>query len=120
MSTVIISLVILVMLVLGVKNMRKRLSSGCCGGGDAPRRDPVKDKNRKHYPFAATLEIGGMSCRNCAVHVENALNGLDGVWAKVDLDKREARVLMKAGLSDEQLTRPVAAAGYTVSGIRRV
>ena len=120
MSTVILCLAIFVILIFGVKGTIKRFSSGCCSGGDIPQRNPVKDKNRNHYPFEATLEIGGMSCRNCAVHVENALNGLDGVWAKVDLGKNTATVLMKSGLSDEQLTRPVAAAGYTISGIHRI
>lgn len=119
MSTAILCLVILLFLIFGVKSTMTRLSSGCCGGGDVARKNPVKDKNKKHYPFAATLEIGGMSCRNCAVHVENALNGLDGVWAKVNLEKNTATVLMKSGLSDEQLTCPVAAEGYTVSGIHR-
>ncbi len=84
-----------------------------------PRKNPVKDKNKEHYPFEATLEIRGMSCQNCAIHVENALNSLEGVWAKVSLSKRTAMVLMKSELSDAQLSRPVAAAGYSVCEIYR-
>ena len=30
-----------------------------------------------------------MSCKNCAVKVENTFNSMDGVWAKVDLSKKE-------------------------------
>ena len=119
MSTAVICLVVFLVFIFGIKNAMIRVSSGCCGGGDVPRRNQVKDKNKNHYPFAATLKIGGMSCGSCAVHVENALNGLDGVWAKVNLGKNTATVLMKSGLSDEQLSRPVAAAGYTVKEIHR-
>lgn len=95
------------------------MSSGCCGSGDTLSRKPVKDKNKMHYPFVATLEIGGMSCTNCAVHIENALNELEGVWAKVNLDKQTATVLMKSELSDEQIVRRIATAGYTAREIRR-
>lgn len=119
MPTVILCLVLFCILIFSVKSFARKLSSGCCGGGDVPHRNPVKDKIKRHYPFAATIEIGGMSCQNCAIHVENALNGLEGVWAKVSLEKQAATVLMKARLSDEQLTCPVVSAGYAVRGIRR-
>ena len=95
------------------------MSSGCCGSGDTLRRKPVKDRNKKHYPFVATLKIGGMSCGNCAIHVENALNELEGVWTKVNLNKQTATVLMKSEVSDDQLTRLISAAGYKVDEIRR-
>lgn len=118
-ATAVLVLIVLFAVVFGVRNFAKHMATGCCGGGDVPRRNRVKDRNRDHYPYAATLAIGGMSCRNCAVHVENALNSLDGVWAKVDLDANRATVLMKSQLGDAQLTSPVAAAGYTVRGIER-
>ena len=39
-----------------------------------------------------TLVIEGMTCGHCAAHVERALNALPGVLAKVDLQRKEARV----------------------------
>lgn len=119
MPTVILCLILLLFVLFSIKSFLKRMSSGCCGGGDPEYRKSVKDKNKTHYPFTATLKIDGMSCKNCALHVENALNELEGVWAKVNLDKQSATVLMKSKLSDEQMARPILAAGYSVREICR-
>ncbi|MCI1956599.1 MAG: heavy-metal-associated domain-containing protein [Oscillospiraceae bacterium] len=119
MSTAILCLILAFLIFVSIRVYRKRLSSGCCGSGDTLRKKPVKDKDRSHYPFSASLGIDGMFCRNCAVHVENTLNELDGVWAKVDLDRHAASVLMKEEYSDKQLMHAVSEAGYTVSRIRR-
>ena len=118
-STAVICVVLVLAVLFGLKHFVRHLSTGCCGGGDAPSRRAVRDRNRKHYPYRATLSIEGMTCRNCAIHVENALNGLDGVWARVDLGKRTATVLMKSELGDGRLKSSVAAAGYLVRAIRR-
>lgn len=55
-----------------------------------------------------------MSCKNCADRVENALNAIDGVWARVDLMEEEADLYMKQETDDETLRAAVKAAGYTV------
>lgn len=118
-STAVILLLILFIVLIGVKSLARHLAQGCCGGGDAPRRKLPDDRNIKHYRFTATIGIDGMSCKSCAIRVENALNGLDGVWSRVDLGRKSAFVRMKQELSDGQLTSPVAAAGYAVREIRR-
>lgn len=64
------------------------------------------------------LVIDGMSCAHCAGHVEEALNALEGVHAKVQLKKNLAQVTLKADVSDEALKNAVAEAGYTVVEIR--
>ena len=55
-----------------------------------------------------------MSCAACAARVENALNTMDGVWARVDLMKGQAQVLMKSKIGDEVLKEAVKKAGYDV------
>ncbi len=119
MATVIICLVLFFLVLLGIKNFLKRMSSGCCSGGDTLRRLPVHDKNQAHYPYTVMLKVDGMTCRNCAVRVENALNTLDGVWARVNLEDKTAVVCLKQDLSDEQLAAPVCRAGYTVLEVQR-
>jgi len=64
-----------------------------------------------------TMSIDGMMCRNCAKHVENALNALDGVEAVVSLDENKADVTLTKDVSDEELTKAVTDAGYNVTGI---
>ena len=120
MGTAIICVAILALLVVGIKTSLKRIHSGCCGGGDAPKKWKVADKTRAHYPYAVRMEIEGMSCRNCAVRVENALNKLGNVWAKDNLEKKEATVLLKENVDDEKLSAAVGAAGYSAGRIAHI
>ena len=47
------------------------------------------------------------------------MNRLDGVWAQVDLERREANVRMKQEPDEKKLRDTVLAAGYTVMSVRR-
>ena len=68
---------------------RFRKGGGCCGEHEAPvGRIGVTDRNKSHYPYQLEMDIGGMTCENCAVRVENALNGVSGVWASVSIPVR--------------------------------
>lgn len=62
--------------------------------------------------------IEGMSCMHCSGRVEKALNGLDGVNAKVDLEKKTAYVDLSKDVSDADLTKAVTDAGYEVVSIK--
>jgi Copper chaperone len=118
-ATVVICIVIAALVVLGVRNYRKNLRSGCCGSGsDAPpKKLRVQDRDLNHYPYEKILVINGMTCNNCVTHVQNALNSLDGVFSRVDLGKKMAVVHMKAELPDQLLRKTVAEAGYTVGSV---
>ena len=61
-----------------------------------------------------------MSCGNCAGHVENALNSLEGVWAQVDLEKGEALVRMKQKYGNNEFKQAVKDAGYVVYKIEEI
>ena len=63
-----------------------------------------------------TIKIEGMMCAHCSGRVEKALNSLPGVTAAVDLEAGAATVRGEA--SDEELTRAVTEAGYTVVSIQ--
>ncbi len=117
MSTVLICLALAALAVFGVRSFSKRLSGGCCGtGSESVRRVRVQDRDKKHYPYETRLAVGGMTCRNCARRVENALNSLDGVWARVDLSKNEAFVRLKSPPDEDALRAAVQKAGYWVPG----
>ena len=97
---------------------RARHGGGCCGEHEssAPRA-AVRDRDRRHYPYAVTLRVEGMVCQNCARRVENALNALDGAWATVDLGAKQARVRLKQPPDAAALCRAVRDAGYAASVI---
>ncbi|MBE6915129.1 MAG: heavy-metal-associated domain-containing protein [Ruminococcaceae bacterium] len=60
------------------------------------------------------IMIEGMSCSHCSSRVENALNALDGVKAKVNLKKKFAEVRADETVSDSLLREAVETLGFTV------
>lgn len=122
MSTAIICavlIVIAIIAIIGIKSYAKKLTSGCCGASSQPsvKKIKVRDKDKSHYPYSRILKVDGMSCGNCACHVENALNSLEGVWAQADLEKGEALVRMKQEHGNNELKQAVKDAGYVVYNI---
>lgn len=62
--------------------------------------------------------IEGMTCTHCSSRVEQALNAIEGVSAKVDLDKKTAYVEIKGDVSEDALKAAVTGAGYEVKDIK--
>lgn len=122
MATAIICLALLMAAVLSIRSYRKRLSTGCCGdsGQPAVKQVKVKDRDLTHYPYRRILMVDGMSCGNCAVRVENALNVMEGVFAHVNLTAAKVDVRMKQEVADVQLKEAVKEAGYTVYKIEAI
>ncbi len=58
------------------------------------------------------LDIEGMTCASCVGRVERKLGKLDGVQASVNLPLESAHVSVPAGITNDQITATVAAAGY--------
>lgn len=116
MATAIICLLLIVAVIFGIKSYARKLRSGCCGASSEPsvKKVRVHDKDVSHYPYHKELKVDGMSCGNCANRVENALNSLDGVWARVDLSEGSADVRLKEPISDQTLKQAVKRAGYIV------
>ena len=90
---------------------------GCCGGSGQPYIPKVKvrDRNRFHYPYHTSLKVSGMSSGNSAVCVENALNSMEGVWAKVNLLNEKVSIYMKQEVNEAALRIVLKDAGYAVS-----
>lgn len=59
-----------------------------------------------------TYKITGMSCQGCRTKVENALNGIDGISAKVSLEPAEAIITMEKHIPTEKLQEALSAAGH--------
>lgn len=65
-----------------------------------------------------TIKIEGMSCSHCSARVEKALNKLDGVTAKVDLERKTATLSLTKEIPDEVIKAAVEEAGYEVLSIQ--
>lgn len=116
MAAAVICLILIIAGIFAFKSSLKRMSSGCCGSSSQPsvKKIKVRDKDPSHYPFHRRLKVDGMTCQSCSNRVENALNAIDGVWARVSLMEGEADVLMKQDMEDSALKTAVRDAGYTV------
>ena len=117
MGTTIVIFVLAIIVFCAILSIRKRIKYGsaCCGTHDAaPKKIKVKDKNKAHYPYTYNLNVDGMHCSNCARRVENALNVKEGVWAKVDLEKKSVLVRAKSQLKWEDFSTLINKAGYTL------
>ncbi len=65
-----------------------------------------------------TMIIEGMMCAHCSGRVEKALNAIDGVTAKVDLEAKTAHIELAKEVSDEVLKNAVTEAGYEVIDLK--
>ena len=74
----------------------------------------VADRDKRHYPYQTELVIGNMTCENCAIRVENALNALPGTWAQVSISTHKAIVRTKQEPDVTELRCAVSTAGYVV------
>jgi copper chaperone CopZ len=122
-AVLIIFLLLLISLAVVTAARKMRRGGGCCGEHEAvEKKVAAADRNKSHYPWAATLGIGGMTCENCSRKVENALNTLKGTWASVSISSHSARVLCKEEPDEALLREAVRGAGYVVTScqIRRV
>ena len=100
---------------------RSRSGGGCCGEHEAmERRTPVRDRNPRHYPHLVRMEIGGMTCANCARKVENALNALPDTLARVSPDTKIADVRTMEPAEEHRLREAVRAVGYVVVRCEKV
>lgn len=119
-STVVVIIIIAIIFVFAGRQAYRTWTgkSSCCGGDSGiktPKKVKVADTDEANYPYNADLKIGGMTCEKCVQHVQNALNSVDGTWARVDLDSKSAHVLSKSPINLDAYEKAVEAAGYYVA-----
>lgn len=122
MVNVIIVLILVVLLSFAVKSSIRHFKGegACCGGGSGTVKTKKPKKKKLDGPVVAkrTVEISGMHCQNCANSVSRALNGIDGVAARVNLHANRAEVLMDRMVDEDELKHAVEEAGYGVVDIK--
>lgn len=79
--------------------------------------DERQPETPSNEPVTRMMKINGMMCGHCVKHVTEALNGIDGVTARVSLAKKCAELTLSKPVSDEILTKAVTEAGYEVTSI---
>lgn len=122
MGNVVILLVLAVVVVFAVRGTIKKVKygGGCCGTKEPITKVRVSDKDPSHYNEHYSLHIDGMTCQNCQRRVENALNKMEGVWAKVDLAGATADVRSKKAYTEDEFRKTVQDAGYILLSSKAV
>lgn len=119
-STIIIVIILIVILFFAVKNSipHFRGEGGCCGGSGKEKL--VKPVKLEKVIATKIIDIEGMRCENCHRRVQNALNSIEGVNAKVNGDKKQAVIKMDRVIDDSEIKRAVTSMGYSVTSVRNV
>lgn len=121
MGTAIVIIVLIIILVPAVNSTLKHMKGqgDCCGGG-GDTTEKVKKQKLDTVIANKRMDIEGMTCDHCKKRVENSLNLIDGVNARVSLGKHEAVIKLGKDVSDETLREAVEAQGYKVVSITAI
>lgn len=121
MGNVVVVAVLIVVVAFCLRSSVKHFKGegGCCGGGSSCSNRTSNKRKRIGTPISKRIiEIEGMHCSHCRSSVERELNAIDGVLAKVNLNKGQAAVSMDRKVDDETLIQAVVRAGFEVTGIK--
>jgi len=77
-----------------------------------------KTINYKYIMSEKTILIKGMSCGHCSARVEKALNAIEGVEARVDLESNSAKLKLTRDVSDETIKAAIDNVGYEVVEVK--
>ncbi len=112
MGNIVVGAVLAAIVVLaalsGVRHFRGE--GGCCGGGCCEK--PVRKRLSAPKIGEKRVYIEGMQCERCRSSVENELNLIDGVAARVNLKKGVAVAEISRGVGDGELIAAVEKAGF--------
>ena len=113
MTDIIILGILLILVIIGIRSSIKHFKGegGCCGGSSGPR---VRKMKLKEIRETKTFKIEGMSCDNCKKRIENELNSMDQVNAKVSLKRKEVVVKLGIHMEDSAIIQKIEKLGYRV------
>ena len=119
-STIILFIILVVILFFAIKNSipHFRGEGGCCGGSGKEKL--VKPAKLEKVIETKVVEIEGMRCENCHRRVQNALNSIEGVNAKVNGEKKQAIVKLGREIADSELEELINDMGYKVTSVRKI
>lgn len=117
MGTAIVVIVLAEVVIFSVKSSIRHMrgEGGCCGGSAPMKR--VKPAKLKNVVETKIIFINGIHCENCCRRIENALNSLEMVNAKVNPDKKNAVVKLGIKMEDDFLKETIRKLGYEVTEI---
>ena len=116
-STIFIVIILVVILYFAIKNSipHFRGEGGCCGGSGKEKL--VKPAKIENVIATKIITIDGMRCENCHRRVQNALNSIEGVNAKVNGEKKQAVIKLGREIENSEFEKIISGLGYKVTSI---
>lgn len=112
---IILGILAVILVFAASRAVKHFMGGGCCGSGSNTIRSKKELAGPKLGEKVMTIE--GMHCVNCEIRVENALNRLEHVAAKVNWKKKTAVISFSAEISDQALKETVEKLGYQVTDL---
>ena len=107
LTNTIIIIILLFMIVTAIKSTIAHFKGegACCGGGGTQKL--IRPRRLKK----------GMMCDHCAARIQNALNSLEGINAKVNLNKETAVIKSDREMNEARIKEVIADLGYVVASM---
>ncbi len=102
---------------LAIRSYIRKLAHGCCNAGSDTEQRLSKSADLSNYAHRYSVKIGGMTCKNCALRIENAFNRQEGLAARVDFKSGLAEVASNSQIAELTLRKTVVELGYSVEEI---
>ncbi len=119
MGTYVVIGILAVLVISAIINSTKHFKGegGCCGGSTETK---TKRQHLKEITGIKEINIEGMTCDNCRKRIENRLNSLNQVHAKVKLKEKRAIIKIGEPISDDLLRSTIESMGYKVISIKNM
>ena len=115
----VIIIILVLMCVFAVKSYLKKVAHGCCGAGGDKEQNSRKNADLSEYKHRYSAKISGMSCKNCALRIENAFNRQEGIFVRVDFKSGLAEFASKEQIPENLLRKTIVELGYSVDEIKK-
>ena len=119
LATGIIISVLIVVCLIAVRTYVKKLAHGCCGVDGDKERKIAETADLSDCKYRYTVKIGGMTCKNCAVRIENTFNRQNDVFAQADYKSSIAEISAKEALPEIVVRQRIVGLGYSVEEIKQ-
>lgn len=117
-QSVIIILILIVIMIPVIKSslLHMRGEGACCGG---PKEKPVRKRIKGKKQSELLVNVEGMHCTNCKNRIERHLNELDGVVAKVNLEKKQVKVSLYQDVEEELIINIIESLDFKVISLNK-
>lgn len=83
-------------------------------------KNEILKENEMNEVKKMIVNVDGMSCNNCAKHVKNALEDIEGVSeAIVNLEKKNVEVSYQGDIDEKVISDAINEAGYEYKGLQK-